>query len=45
MYHQIPKTAHITQFHVVQLFPDRIRAVCTLNEQVQVVSETLIWHL
>jgi len=31
---EVPKTAHITQFHVVQLFPDRIRAVCTLNEQV-----------
>ena len=30
----VPKTAHITQFHVMQLFPDRIRAVCILNEQV-----------
>jgi len=31
---KVPKTAHITQFHVLQLYPDRVRAVCLLNEQV-----------
>jgi len=31
---KVPKTAHVTQFHVLQLFADRVRAVCTLNEQV-----------
>ena len=40
----VPKTAHITQFHVMQLFPDRIRAVCILNEQVLKSDEMIKYH-
>ena len=31
---QVPKTALVTQFHALQLYPDRVKAVCVLNEQV-----------